>query len=160
MGKVLFCRVIISCQSFAEGHHRAICLQTYKSEVVRPLQIYLSEVASVHWPLQTSRSRVAFSEIPVRNSTSNDSLTPNDSVTITVTFDGQNSYATHSPRHSARQRSKVPPVNGHRVVRCEQTFTRLYRFHEKKIHIVSLKYRLYLFALKSVVGTCDIVTVT
>ena len=34
-----------------------------------------------------------------------------DSITVTITFDGQNVYATHSARHSAHQRSKVPPVN-------------------------------------------------
>ena len=34
-------------------------------------------------------------------------FTPSDSVTVTVTFDGQNGYACHS----ARQRSKVPVVN-------------------------------------------------
>ena len=35
------------------------------------------------------------------------SFTPRDSVTITITFDGQNGYVTHS----ARQRSMVPPIN-------------------------------------------------
>ena len=30
---------------------------------------------------------------------------------VTVAFDGQNGYATHSVHHSACQRSKVPPVN-------------------------------------------------
>ena len=50
------------------------------------------------------------------------SFTPNDSVNVTV--DGQNGYATYSARHSARQISKVPPVNGDGVVRCEQTLIR------------------------------------
>ena len=34
-------------------------------------------------------------------------LTPSDSVTVTVMFDGQNGYVTHSAHHSAHQRSKV-----------------------------------------------------
>ena len=43
--------------------------------------------------------------------TAEGSFTPSDPVTVTVTFDGQNGYATHSACHSAPQTSKVLPVN-------------------------------------------------
>ena len=90
----------------------SINLQTMTLSVQRVMK---SSMMAAEWSVNVWRrfgiESIRNRSVPAGKTNCKSLFTPSDYVTVTVTFDGQNGYATHFACHSAYQRSNVPPVN-------------------------------------------------